>query len=136
MCYGRWESNQRYFWGGNTDSGLGIFKEDISHVNYFMEEMNSIDLKINLYLPNITSVSAELDQFFVRSKEAVGVGYYITDKLDTKIKLIKQNVDDKHTRMNSNIIEEMNNTNESLKSIRNDPDLGDHHDASNDQLIK
>ena len=46
-----------------TDSGLGRFKDDIKHVE-FLEEMNNLELKIILSLPNATTVHAELDQFF------------------------------------------------------------------------
>ena len=52
------------------DSRPGRVEEDITHIK-FLEEMNNISLNIILSLPNVTSVHAELDNFFNLSKKIV-----------------------------------------------------------------
>ena len=46
-----------------TDSGPGRFREDLEHID-FLDKCRKLGFIILLSLPNATSVSAELDQFF------------------------------------------------------------------------
>lgn len=57
-----------------TDSGTGRFKEEIDHIN-FLDKYRKKGLYILLSLPNETSVSSELDQFLVSTKDGAGHGH-------------------------------------------------------------
>ena len=98
----------------------------------------NIGLQIILSLPNATSTHAELDQCFGTFKGSCRSRtlYHLTEKLEANIISIRQNMNNNKTRINYNLIDDMTNLNGSLNKIRDDPEFGGHHEASDEQLSK
>ena len=92
-----------------------------------------------LYLPNETSVHAELDQFFGPFKG--GCRYKIFDhfseKLENKIVDIRDNMRINNTIIKSNSIDLMKILNTKLIStVRNNPEFGDQHETVDEELTR
>ena len=81
-----------------------------------------------LYLPNETSVHAELDQFFGPFKG--GCRYKIFDhfseKLENKIVDIRDNMKSNNTRIK----------NTKLSTVRNNPEFGDQYESVDEELTR